>query len=62
MKNEHSEEAEAISGGCGLTITTAGTKLFGTALGKQQFVNEFVAQKVSGFVREVETLAKFAVS
>ena len=62
VKEEHHNRAEEIFKNDGLTITTEGGKLLGSALGKKEFVSRFVDRKVSQFVREINELARIAVS
>ncbi len=62
VKETHREEAERAFAGSGVTITTAGQRLLGAALGQNSFVGRFVEDKVNAFVREMEQLSRIALS
>jgi len=46
----------------GIRITSEGRPYLGAAIGSENFVNSFVADKVKGWVEEVTQLARFAES
>ena len=54
MKPEHLNKAELHFQGTGVMITTCGQRHLGAALG------EFVVEKVTGWVKEMERLATIA--
>ena len=62
VKPEHLKAAELHFQGTGVMITTRGQRHLGAALGDRTFVEEYVVDKVSGWVKEIEelsTIAKF---
>ena len=62
VKPEHLKAAELHFQGTGVMITTRGQRHLGAALGDRTFVEKYVVNKVSGWVKEIEellTIAKF---
>ena len=60
VKPEHLKEAELHFQGTDVMITTRGQRHLGHALGDRTFVREFVVEKVTGWVKEMEKLSTIA--
>ena len=60
VKPEHRPAAEAHFEGSGVNITTQRQRYWGAALGSGSFVEEFVNQKVSSWISEIESLSDIA--
>ena len=56
VKPEHLKAAESHFQGTGVMITACGQRHLGSVLGVKTFVEEFVMEKVTGWVKEVEKL------
>lgn len=62
VKPEYEQEAHRLFSPSGVTITTAGNRHLGGAVGSAAFCNEFMARRVQGWSRELVTLASMAVT
>ena len=62
VKESRLEEACTIFKGTGIAINTDGTRYLGAAIGTQSFVENYVQQKINGWVNKVEHLSSIAVS
>ena len=60
VKPEHLKAAESHFQGTGVMITARGQRHLGSAVGVKTFVEEFVVEKVMGWVKEVEKLSTIA--
>ena len=62
VKDDKLEAATAIYQDTGISITTQGKRHLGAALGTRTFVEEYVQQKVMGWIQEVERLSSVAIA
>ena len=62
VKAAHIEEARRLFDNTGIKITTVGTRHLGSALGSDDFIQEFVRAKVEKWTSELERLSKIAQS
>ena len=62
MKPCREEEARELFAGTAINVTTEGQKYLGALLGSRSYLEEYVNDKVVGWVNEVKRLAEFAVS
>ena len=62
VKSEKVKEANDVSAGTGINITTEGRKHLGAALGQRSYLEEYVGSKVKEWISEVTLLAEFASS
>ena len=60
VKPEHLKTAEFQFQGTGVKITSQGQRHLGSALGAKAFVEEYVIEKVTGWVKEIEKLSTIA--
>ena len=59
-KEDKHEEASELFEGTGVNITTSGKRYLGGAVGKETFVNNYIMNKITEWVKEVNRLALFA--
>ena len=62
VKENCVDHASALFQNTGINITVDGKRHLGAALGSRQFVEEYVQNKVDGWVKEIDRLSSFAVS
>ena len=62
VKPETTQEAEDIFKETGVNICTAGQHYLGGAIGSKKFATEFIAEKVTEWVVQLDRLAKFVQS
>ena len=62
VKEANLEEATVLFQGTGVSITVAGKRHLGAAIGTHSFVENYVQRKVSGWVREVEQLSSIVTT
>ena len=60
VKDEISENAQALFRSSGINITSDGRKHLGSAIGKSEFIKDLVRGKVAEWVSELEYLAQMA--
>lgn len=60
VKPEHIHLATALFEDTGIRITTEGCNILGAAIGKSNYVQEYVINKVEVWKEEIEALAKIA--
>ena len=57
VKGDHHTEAKKIFQDTGVNITKEGKRYLGAALGDEEFVNEYVKQRVLEWERQINRLA-----
>ena len=62
VKSQHSEAANEIFEGTGISISTEGECYLGGAMGTASFLRQHVERKVNGWVKELEKLSKIATT
>ena len=62
VKEGYEEKAESTFRGTQVVISEEGKKYFGSAIGKQTFIENYVQQKVTTWVSELERLSSIAIS
>lgn len=62
VKEKHAEKAKTVFQQTNVQITTIGKRYLGGAIGNESFVEEFITEKVTKWVGEVERLSVFAKS
>ena len=60
VKEDKCDEAKELFQGTGVVITPEGKKHLGAATGTHSFVECYIKQKVSGWVKEIERLSAIA--
>ena len=60
VKEEFFDQAKYLFEETGIKITTDGHKILGAACGKRSFVDEYVADKIDEWEKEIEMLSKIA--
>ena len=60
VKPQHLEYATLIFAGTGLQVTTEGQRHLGAVIGSAQYKNEYVTNKIEGWVEELKELGKVA--
>ena len=62
VKEEYKEKAESAFGGTQVVISEEGKKYLGSAIGKRTFIKNYVQQKVTTWVSELERLSSIAIT
>ena len=62
VKQDQLEHAKSLFKDTGVSITTEGQRHLGAALGSSSFVESYVQNKISGWIREVNQLSVIAQS
>ena len=62
VKEEYKEKAESAFGGTQVVISEEGKKYLGSAIGKRTFIENYVQQKVTTWVSELERLSSIAIT
>ena len=62
VKQDQLEQAKSLFKDTGVSITTEGQRHLGAALGSSSFVESYVQNKISGWIREVNQLSVIAQS
>lgn len=57
---EFEESAKSIFEGTNIHITTGGARHLGAAIGSNEFMEEFVTDKVKSWIEEIQKLAEIA--
>jgi hypothetical protein len=60
VKEEHAAKAQEVFGDSGVKITTRGERHMGAVIGSTEFKLEYVSQKISKWIQDVEALAEIA--
>ena len=60
IKKDLRDDASMIFKGTGINITNEGRRYLGGAIGSNDFICKYIQEKVSGWVREIDTLASIA--
>ena len=60
VKPRYAEAAMKMFEGTGISVSTAGERYLGGAIGAASFIQQYIERKVNVWVREIEKLSKFA--